>query len=265
MGVSAGGCHAPRVLLRPVVGGRLRGALPVWGLQRHHRDPAAPSPGHGLAFVVFDADKQCYYDHDSNAFFLDERLSMSTAARAQAAAENAARAQTDKIRAMAEAEAAEAARVANLQRDRDAQLANAAANAAAQAREHAAAPATGGSAFERMMADEHNVFAGMSAYERYTNDPGNPFEISPRRSRSWRRRRPRVARAAEAEAKEGSRRRRSSRPTVAPVEPPHGHIKSNGHAAPPRWVRGPPRTPRRRTALRTSSNPSLSRCTTSRR
>ena len=63
--------------------------------------PLPSRPGHGLAFVLYDAEKQCYYDHDSNAFFLDERLSMSTAARAQAAAENAARAQTDKIRAMA--------------------------------------------------------------------------------------------------------------------------------------------------------------------
>ena len=63
--------------------------------------PLPRRPGHGLAFVVFDADKQCYYDHDSNAFFLDERLSMSTAARAQAAAENAsAILETVKIRAM---------------------------------------------------------------------------------------------------------------------------------------------------------------------
>ena len=196
--------------------------------------PLPRRPGHGLAFVVFDADKQCYYDHDSNAFFLDERLSMSTAARAQAAAENAARAQTDKIRAMAEAEAAEAARVANLQRERDAQLANAAANAAAQAREHAAAPATGGSAFERMMADEHNVFAGMSAYERYTNDPGNPF-------RNFAPPQPQLATATAARGSSGGGGGGGGfqAPTFqpsnghAPVEPPHGHIKSNGHAAPP--------------------------------
>ena len=43
-------------------------------------------PGHGLALVIFDASKQCYYDHSANAFFLDERLSMATAARAQSRA-----------------------------------------------------------------------------------------------------------------------------------------------------------------------------------
>ena len=48
--------------------------------------PLPRRPGHGLAFVIFDAGKQCYYDHSANAFFLDERLSMATAARAQAAA-----------------------------------------------------------------------------------------------------------------------------------------------------------------------------------
>ena len=103
--------------------------------------PLPRRPGHGLAFVVFDADKQCYYDHDSNAFFLDERLSMATAARAQAAAENAARAQTDKIRAMWPRRKPPRRRGSRtFQRERDAQLANAAANAAAQAREHAPRP-----------------------------------------------------------------------------------------------------------------------------
>ena len=82
--------------------------------------PLPSRPGHGLAFVLYDAEKQCYYDHLGAAFFLDSRLSADTAARATAAASAAARDQQARVRSIAEAEASESARrQAEMARARD--------------------------------------------------------------------------------------------------------------------------------------------------
>lgn len=53
--------------------------------------PLPSRPGHGLAFVLFDAEKQCYYDHGGSAFFLNSALSASTALRATQAAKDQVR------------------------------------------------------------------------------------------------------------------------------------------------------------------------------
>ena len=185
--------------------------------------PLPSRPGHGLAFVLYDAEKQCYYDHLGAAFFLDSRLSADTAARATAAASAAARDQQARVRSIAEAEASESARRqaemarardeearASEERDRAAaeaarraerdELANAAAfKAAAEetARQNAAdeaaaaerrrAAAEKEAAYQRQMQREAEVPREVSlvgsAYERFVNDPANPFrDFSPARA-----------------------------------------------------------------------------------
>ena len=60
--------------------------------------PLPSRPGHGLAFVLFDADKGCYYDDGTDrAFFLDSNASALAAGRATAAAVEAAP-QADRMR-----------------------------------------------------------------------------------------------------------------------------------------------------------------------
>ena len=105
---------------------------------------------------------------------------------AHAAAEDA-EARLREVQTTARAEATDAARVNSAELARFANEAkeardDAAAKIAAKERELAASIAAAnaprgnadvnGSAFERMMADDGNVFAGMSVFERYTNEIG---------------------------------------------------------------------------------------------
>jgi len=184
--------------------------------------PLPSRPGHGLAFVLYDAEKQCYYDHQGAAFFLDSRLSADTAARATATAAAAARDQQSRVRAIAEAEAANSARQhaemsrardeearARQERDERADAAafkaaaeetarqNAADEAAAAERRRAAAEKeaeyqrqTQAAAEADAAASEQNALRESgslspvgSAYERFINDPANPFrDFSPARA-----------------------------------------------------------------------------------
>ena len=160
--------------------------------------PLPSRPGHGLAFVLFDADKGCYYDDGTDrAFFLDSNASALAAGRATAAAIEAARAQADRVRDIARAEAnAAAARETEAARLRAlADVEREAEDEEREARRRKAVEEQ--SAYERMMADASNPMAkGFAApatkpapppgftppgapastpYERYMNDPSNPF------------------------------------------------------------------------------------------
>lgn len=182
--------------------------------------PLPSRPGHGLAFVLYDQEKQCYYDHQGAAFFLDSALSSETARRATAAAKDQARAQETHMRAIAEAEASETARHnAEMARSRDEELrrreqrdreerehrereqreeeANIAAfdaAAAESARQNAADEAAAAERrriaaekqeqYEREMTEQANQQAqNQSAYDRFVNDPQNPFrDFTPARA-----------------------------------------------------------------------------------
>jgi hypothetical protein len=123
-------------------------------------DIALPTiPYKGLAFVIFDAEKQCYYDNGGQAFFLNSHVAAVAAGKAQAAAVAAATAQADKLRRMASDEATAAA-------TRQALDQRAASRAAARVAATAIAAAVG---------------ADSTPYQRYLLDPGNPFRdyVSP--------------------------------------------------------------------------------------
>ena len=94
----------PRLVRRRQLGHGLGGAHPA-RRSRRGAHPPPQSPGHGLAFVLFDADKGCYYDDGTDrAFFLDSNASALAAGRATAAAVEAARAQADRVRDISRAE-----------------------------------------------------------------------------------------------------------------------------------------------------------------
>ena len=137
-------------------------------------------PGHGLAFVLFDADKGCYYDDGTDrAFFLDSNASALAAGRATAAAVEAARAQADRVRDISRAEAnAAAARETESARlrtivdvDRESE------DAEREARRRKAVEEQ--SAYERMMADGFNPDGDDAA--RPAANPRPPPD-SPRRA-----------------------------------------------------------------------------------
>lgn len=129
-----------------------------------------PTVAHkGLAFIIFDADRQCYYDNEGQAFFLDPVIAAVAAGKAQAASAEAAKAQADKLRYMAEQEALQ----------------------------HAASQAAQSAAMKQLQAviaepepepepvHSHGHGAGvtedMTPYERYLYDQKNPFKdyVSP--------------------------------------------------------------------------------------
>ena len=160
--------------------------------------PLPSRPGHGLAFVLFDADKGCYYDDGTDrAFFLDSNASALAAGRATAAAIEAARAQANRVRDIARAEAnAAAARETESARLRTlADVDRESEDEEREARRRKAVEEQ--SAYERMMADGFHPMANSVAapatepapppgftppgapastpYERYMKDPSNPF------------------------------------------------------------------------------------------
>ena len=142
--------------------------------------PLPGRPGHGLAFVLFDADKGCYYDDGTDrAFFLDSNASALAAGRATAAAVEAARAQANRVRDLSRAEAnAAAARETESARLRTlADVDRESEDAEREARRRKAVEEQ--SAYERMMADGfHPMANGVAAP---ASEPAPPPD-SPRRA-----------------------------------------------------------------------------------
>ena len=210
--------------------------------------PLPSRPGHGLAFVLYDAEKQCYYDHQGAAFFLDSRLSADTAARATATSGGGGADQQSRVRAIAEAEAANGARQhAEMSRarrggarapERDALAgggvqgcrggdgaAERRGRAAAAERRRAAAEKEAEYQRQTQAAAEADAAASQqgalrqsgslspvgSAYERFINDPANPFrDFSPR--------------AAAARGEDALPGLAGAAATAAPPAPPPGFV-----------------------------------------
>ena len=172
--------------------------------------PLPTRPDSGFAFVIYDGERQCYYDDGGKPFFLNSALAKATAAAAAKAAKEAASGQTDRLRAMAEADGGvAAAEYANKSlTDPNAQQsggffskhpttappAPAPAPAPAPRRRPRPRPrprprrfpdlAAGGDrgAYDRALKEESNPFnntvgipAGTTPYERCVSDPNNPF------------------------------------------------------------------------------------------
>jgi hypothetical protein len=215
--------------------------------------PLPSRPGHGLAFVLYDAERQCYFDHDGSAFFLDSSLSSETARRATAAAAAAARHQETRVRAIAEAEAAETARQhaemsrrrdedARAREERERQTAEARAReereeADGKAAYKAAAKETArqnaideaaASARRKMAAEKEAAYQQQlreradevadSVYARFIADEANPFrDFAPSTA----------AKARGETVRTGTAEATAATATAAPPKPPPGFVNPN--------------------------------------